>query len=174
MDNKNLKQLFEEAKSDPSWMTEDLKRIAGQSMSEVDSYVSQVLKMTREFASESSEQNEYWGVSIMIALAKATCLIIRSMELSLQEQADLFSMYYDELLPLCKNIEWGTTVTEDISKAENLTANVTEAIMNTDMTDDEIVDNYFSEFIGLPTFDRNEALELVGNLRMAIDRKKAN
>lgn len=57
-----------------------------------------------DYVAEHNKDDKRWAHTIMIALARATCHLIHAIERSVGQDKDVFAFYYDELLPLCKEV----------------------------------------------------------------------
>lgn len=101
---KTLKERFEEVKNDPTVRnSKEFKEIEALGDA-VDDLTLAITQTCMDYVAEHRKDDKKWAHTILISLARATCHLIHAIERSAEQDKDVFAFYYDELLPLCKEV----------------------------------------------------------------------
>lgn len=105
-DKETMKEMFDRLVADPnireSEMFKDAERF-GDAMDELTE------KILRACMSYDTEGDPFWANTLLISMARATCMLTYSLQHSGDETSDgedIFDFYRDELLPLCKEVAY--------------------------------------------------------------------
>ena len=150
---KTLKEMVEEVKNDPTVRnSEEFKEMEalGDAMDDLTLAITQPCM---DYVAEHSKDDKKWAHTILIALARATCHLIYAIERSVEQDKDVFAFYYDELLPLCKEVadKECVAVEEKIRKKKEIPFSTKEAfilaVADPEQSPEDIVEKFCKEDI---------------------------
>lgn len=105
-DKETMKEMFDRLVADPNiWESEMMKGAEkfGEAMDEL------TTKILDACMSYDSEGDPHWAHTMLISMARATCILTYTLEHScgkMKDGKDPFDFYRNELLPLCKEVAY--------------------------------------------------------------------
>jgi hypothetical protein len=163
-----FKQMFDRMMADPNITNSEMFKDSEKYGEAMDSLTAEIVRPCLDYANEHGEEDEGWAYTIMISLARATCKIFYAFQhTSNKKDEDIFKFYYDELLPMCKEIAYRESdhALKEAKKEKKgdipfeTKKDVILAIADPNMAVDDIIDKFFKKDL-----NENQRKEMAGHI----------
>ena len=151
MEKETIKQMFDRMMADPDLKNNPMFKESLKFGDAMDKLTSDIIRPCLSYAKEHNDEDEGWAYTILISMARATCKLLYAFQHTATENdKDVFKFYYEELLPMCKEIAYAES-DEMVKRAEwedekmKMKREVILAIADPNMTVDAIIDKFFKK-----------------------------
>jgi hypothetical protein len=152
-----IKEMFEAMINDPDFKNNPMFKESEKYGEALDELTLSILRPCYDYVSNHGSEDEGWGYTILIAMARATSKLLYGLQhTATTEGKDIYEFYHDELLPLAKAISYQECeevkkMKEEVENAEKVSVpfdrrrDVIIAIADLSMSADDIIGKYFKK-----------------------------